>query len=210
MTHIFYSFRRCPYAIRARLAIAYSQQPVQLREVILKDKPKELLQLSDKGTVPVLQLDTGEILDESLDIMAWALSQNDPDQWLSDNIHSMLDLIDKNDFEFKAWLDKYKYADRFPENSETYYREQCEYFLVRLETLLKLNDYLFSKHISLADIAIFPFIRQFAAVDSIWFQQSSYSHLKLWLETLTNSPLFLSVMNKYPTWKTDKKVLHFP
>lgn len=210
MTPIFYSFRRCPYAMRARLAIACSQQHVALREIILKDKPPEMLQLSSKGTVPVLQLSDGEVLDESLDIMVWALSCNDPEQWLAGNIHKMLDLIDTNDFEFKGWLDKYKYADRFPKNSAGYYREQCEDFLTQLEQHLLINDYLFSDQISLADIAIFPFIRQFSAVDKSWFEQSPYPHLQHWLNSLVNSKLFHSVMQKYPTWLTSQQAQDFP
>ncbi|WP_022942414.1 glutathione S-transferase [Psychromonas hadalis] len=210
MTPLFYSFRRCPYAMRARLAIACSQQHVTLREIILKDKPNEMLQLSSKGTVPVLQLSDGDVLDESLDIMVWALSRNDPDQWLAGNIHKMIALIDKNDFEFKGWLDKYKYADRFPENSESYYREQCEDFLVQLEQRLLINDYLFSDNIRLADIAIFPFIRQFSAVDKQWFEQSPYPHLQHWLNSLVNSKLFHSVMQKYPIWLTSQQAQDFP
>lgn len=210
MPHILYSFRRCPYAMRARVAIAYSEVTVQLREVVLKDKPKEMLQISPKGTVPILALSSGEVIDESLDIMVWALSQHDPDNWISENIKSMLTLIDENDFEFKQWLDKYKYADRHPEESEIYYREQCEDFLMKLEIRLHYNRYLFSNKISLADIAIFPFIRQFAAVDRAWFLQSPYPNIQSWLATLTESPLFIRVMNKLPAWKTDKKVIHFP
>ena len=130
--------------MRARLAIAYSQQTVHLREIILKEKPAQMMQLSKKGTVPVLQLKNGKVLDESLDIMAWALAINDPNHWLAGNIQKMLSLIDENDFEFKQWLDKYKYADRFPENDESYYRAQCEDFLSQLEQRLTNNLYLFS------------------------------------------------------------------
>lgn len=210
MTHILYSFRRCPYAIRARLAIAYSKQNVQLREIILKEKPQELLAISTKGTVPVLQLNNGEVLDESLDIMAWAISQKDPDNWLSHNLNSMLSLIDENDFEFKPWLDKYKYTDRFPDNSETYYREQCEEFLLQLELRLKLNGYLFSSSLSLADIAILPFIRQFALVNEQWFKESPYSNLQKWLYLLIEAPLFQSVMHKYPLWLVKQQQHTFP
>tara|TARA_R110001583_G_scaffold67490_7_gene192891 strand:+ start:1292 stop:1930 length:639 start_codon:yes stop_codon:yes gene_type:complete len=210
MAHYLYSFRRCPYAMRARLAIAYSEQSVQLREIILKAKPAEMLQLSSKGTVPVLQLNTGEVLDESLEIMVWALSQHDPEHWLTDNIHEVLALIDENDFEFKGWLDKYKYSDRFPEHTEAFYREQCEDFLVKLEQRLKQHNYLFSKKISLADMAIFPFIRQFAAVDQKWFAQAPYPHLQQWLDYLVNSPLFDSIMEKYPTWLASKQQHTFP
>jgi glutathione S-transferase len=210
MFHYLYSFRRCPYAIRARLAIAYSGQVVQLREIILKEKPIEMIQLSSKGTVPVLHLSNGEILDESLDIMAWALSRNDPENWLSDNISEMLTLIDKNDFEFKGWLDRYKYSDRFPDNTESFYREECEDFLVQLEQRLTNTHYLFSNKISLADMAIFPFIRQFAAVDKIWFDRAPYPQLQNWLGSLVNGPLFHSIMHKYPVWINNKQEQKFP
>lgn len=210
MPHYLYSFRRCPYAMRARLAIAYSKQNVQLREILLKEKPQELLQISPKGTVPVLQLSNGEVLDESLEIMVWALSENDPEHWLNDNIHQSLTLIDENDFEFKAWLDKYKYADRFPENTETFYRQQCEDFLVKLEQRLKQHTYLFSNNISLADMAIFPFIRQFSGVDKTWFEQAPYPHLQHWLDNLVSSQLFISIMEKYPTWLSTNQSQTFP
>jgi glutathione S-transferase len=210
MSHCLYSFRRCPYAMRARLAIAYSGQSVQLREILLKEKPTEMLESSSKGTVPVLVLQNGEVLDESLDIMGWALSLNDPEQWLSGNIHAMLALIDENDFQFKAWLDRYKYANRFPEHSEAFYREQCEDFLMQLEQRLRTTDYLFSNKLSIADIAIFPFIRQFAAVDPIWFQQAPYLYIQKWLAYLINHPLFKSIMTKYPTWLMSKQEHTFP
>lgn len=210
MTHTLYSFRRCPYAMRARLAIAYSGQSVQLREIILKEKPAHMLQLSSKATVPVLQLSNQDVLDESLDIMVWALSQHDPDAWLTADIHSMLALIDENDFEFKGWLDKYKYADRFPEYCPTYYREQAEDFLLDLEQRLTISNYLFSNNISLADMAIFPFIRQFASVDKQWFEQSPYPNLRNWLSLLIDSPLFQSCMQKYPTWLSNQQAQTFP
>jgi glutathione S-transferase len=210
MARYLYSFRRCPYAMRARLAIAYSGQSVQLREIILKEKPIEMIRLSNKGTVPVLQLNNGEILDESLDIMAWALSKHDPENWLSDNINEMLTLIDKNDFEFKGWLDRYKYSDRFPENTESFYREECEDFLVQLEQRLTNTHYLFSNNKSLADMAIFPFIRQFAAVNKTWFDQAPYPQLQNWLASLLNSPLFQSIMHKYPVWLDNKQEHTFP
>ena len=210
MTHTLYSFRRCPYAMRARLAIAYSGQSVQLREIILKEKPQEMLQVSAKGTVPVLALSTGEVLDESLDIMAWAVSAHDPDHWLAGNIHGMLALIDENDFDFKPLLDKYKYADRFPKFTEREYRLRCEDYLIQLEQRLAKNNFLFSDKLCLADVAIFPFIRQFAAVDNTWFQQAPYPHLHKWLNSLLNSPLFESVMLKYPTWKVTQQEHTFP
>ena len=214
MQPILYSFRRCPYAMRARLALAISEQTVRLREIVLKHKPAELLAISPNKTIPVLQLTdemgTDSVLDESLDIMVWALSQNDPEQWLSPAIGEMLDLIDINDYEFKPWLDKYKYADRYPEYTTDFYRQQAEEFIFLLESRLTAHPYLFSSRISLADMAIFPFIRQFASVDKTWFEQSEYSEVKRWLETLMKSDLFSNIMKKYPTWLESGEEIIFP
>jgi len=210
MSHILYSFRRCPYAMRARLAIAYSEQSVALREINLKTKPQAMLALSAKGTVPVLQLADGTVLDESLDIMAWALECADPDGWLQGNLTEMLSLIDENDFEFKIWLDKYKYADRFLEKTADYYREQGEEFLFKLEDKLAVNSYLFGEKTGLADIAIFPFVRQFAAVDKEWFSRSAFPRLQVWLNSFIHSPLFKSVMKEYPNWLESGQQITFP
>lgn len=210
MPHTLYSFRRCPYAMRARLALCISQQQVNLREIILKEKPPEMIAISSKGTVPVLELSDGCVLDESLDIMAWALEQSDPQGWLKANLTDMLNLIDRNDFEFKFWLDRYKYADRFPEKPESYYREQAEEFLIELENRLQQQTFLFAEHLTLADAAIFPFIRQFSSVDKGWFTQSSYPYLQKWLSYLTNSQLFTSIMHKYPAWLETKGSVKFP
>jgi len=212
MQPILYSFRRCPYAIRARLAIAISEQSVRLREIILKEKPAELLAISPEKTIPVLQLNDEQdsVLTESLEIMVWALSKHDPQQWLAPNITDMLTLIDANDYEFKPWLDKYKYADRFPEYNEQYYRDRADDFLMQLEVRLTSQAYLFGQQPSLADMAIFPFIRQFASVDKTWFEQSHYLQVKQWLETLLVSPLFLACMKKYPTWLTSGEEISFP
>lgn len=210
MPNTMYSFRRCPYAIRARLAIAISLQSVNLREIILKDKPQQMLAISSKGTVPVLLLEDGSILDESLDIMVWALEKSDPQGWLNNNLPEMLNLIDINDFQFKRYLDKYKYADRFPEHSEVFYRDQAEEFLMDLEERLHRNSFLFGKQITLADMAIFPFVRQFAHVDRTWFAHAPYPHLQDWLRKLLNSPLFNSVMDKYPLWLDTGEESRFP
>ena len=210
MSNIFYSFRRCPYAIRARLAIAYSQQSVYLREVVLKHKPKEMIELSEKATVPVLQLTNGDVIDESLDIMIWALEYADPKGWLTPNLPLMLELIDENDFEFKNWLDKYKYADRFPQQSVDYYQQRADDFLFKLETKLQGSRYLFGENISLADMAIFPFVRQFAGVDKTYFENLSYRALQNWLTNLTTLPLFISIMSKYPSWNSENKGVLFP
>jgi glutathione S-transferase len=205
MPNTLYSFRRCPYAIRARLALAVSSQSVFLREIILKNKPAEMLALSRKGTVPVLQLSDGTVVDESLDIMVWALARRDPDNWLQGSLTEMLSLIDENDFEFKD-----KYADRFPEYPALYYREHAEDFLMQLENRLSNSPYLFGQQISLADMAILPFIRQFAGVDKDWFEQSAYPFLKVWLANFIDSQLFTSVMKKYPIWLESEQQTTFP
>jgi glutathione S-transferase len=197
---IFYSFRRCPYAIRARLAITYAGTPVEIREVHLKNKPEQMLAISPKGTVPVLQLPNGKVIDESLDIMYWALAQNDPERWLEAAEDSER-LIQWNDSEFKYYLDRYKYADRYPEYSESYYRSEGEKFLSELENKLGKTTYFSGSHFSITDAAIFPFIRQFAAVDNRWFDSSGYQHLYKWLRELVESDLFASIMAKNQLWK---------
>jgi len=210
MPNTLYSFRRCPYAMRARLALAISSQPVNLREIILKNKPPEMLAISPKGTVPVLQLTDGSILEESLDIMIWCLQKSDPQGWLKGDLVEMINLIDENDFEFKHWLDRYKYAPRFPDNNEYFYREQGEEFLMTLENRLRQTSYLFGPEITLADMAIFPFARQFASVDKVWFAQSPYCQLQAWLSNLSNNTLFHSIMQKYPQWLESGEEITFP
>ncbi len=196
---ILYSFRRCPYAIRARLAIAYAGIPVEIREVALKNKPEHMLAISPKGTVPILQLTDGMVLEESLDIMHWALAQHDPEHWqaFSDDADR---LIKWNDGGFKYYLDRYKYADRYPEFSQEQYRQQTEAFLAELESRLQHSPYLCGKHFSLADAAIFPFIRQFANVDSFWFKSSTYRALNSWLNAILTTELFSSIMPNNLPW----------
>lgn len=198
---IFYSFRRCPYAIRARLAIACSGLTVELREILLRDKPLAMLDISPKATVPVLQMLDGTVLDESLDIMLWALKQGDNKYWLGEKYRTVTDsLINHNDGKFKYFLDRYKYADRYPEFPSFYYRQQAEEFLAELEQRLTQSAYLCTEHPTLADMAIFPFIRQFSMVDQQWFDSSPYRALQTWLQQWLKSPLFLSVMYKYQPW----------
>jgi glutathione S-transferase len=197
---ILYSYRRCPYAMRARMALSYAGIAVEIREVSLKEKPAHLLQVSPKGTVPVLVLQGGQVIEQSLDIMHWALQQHDTDGWLSANPQQAALLITENDGSFKQSLDRYKYAIRFPEHAAEHYRRQGELFLAKLEQRLQQNAFLVGNTISLADVAIFPFIRQFAAVDSAWFEASAYIRLKLWLEHLVGSALFERVMAKHPSY----------
>ena len=149
-------------------------------------------------------MDDGQVIDESIDIIWWSLRQNDPDGWLQANLEEKTNaLVDENDFVFKKNLDKYKYWDRYPEHPKEKYRADCEVFLRKLESLLEENTFLFSSDITLADVAIFPFIRQFAFADKPWFDQSPYPKLRAWLNSLLESPLFTSVMNKHPVWKED-------
>ncbi|NCA26588.1 MAG: glutathione S-transferase [Methylophilaceae bacterium] len=200
---ILYSYRRCPYAMRARMALSYAGIQVEIREIALREKPAHMLAVSPKGTVPVLVLASNEVLEQSLDIMDWALQQSDVDEWIiQDQAGQKLtaDLIATNDGAFKQSLDKYKYAIRFPENPPEIYRAQGEEFLQRLEILLQQNTYLCRNTISKADVAIFPFVRQFSMVDENWFERADYLLLKAWLNGLLNSQLFLGVMQKYPVW----------
>jgi len=194
-----YSFRRCPYAMRARMALRYAQLDVDIVEVSLKAKPAEMLALSNKGTVPVLSVD-GQVIDESLDIMRWALAQNDPQDWLlkddPQGAHSMATLIAENDQRFKVHLNRYKYAERYPEQPMAVYRAEGEVFLRKLDELLVDREYLLADHPSLADVALMPFVRQFAHVDREWFAQTPYRSLQAWLERFLSSDLFTSVMQK--------------
>ena len=195
---ILYTFRRCPYAIRARLALKVSGVELEMHEVSLRAKPQELLDCSPKGTVPVLQLADGTVIEQSLDIMRWALARHDPQAWLGPHGLAEQDsaLIARNDGQFKQDLDRYKYAERFPQQPATHYRQQAETFLAELESRLAAAPWLGGQRPGLADFAIFPFIRQFAGVESDWFQQSPYRHLMRWLDRLLVSPLFVAVMQK--------------
>ncbi|WP_087694108.1 glutathione S-transferase [Pseudomonas sp. PE-S1G-1] len=192
---VLYSFRRCPYAMRARMALRYSGVAVQIIEVSLKAKPAEMLALSPKGTVPVLSVD-GRVIDESLAIMRWALAQNDPEGWLLGDDRATQALIEENDQGFKHQLNRYKYAERYPEQPMEHYRAEGEVFLMRLEGLLAEREYLLAGHLSLADVALAPFVRQFAHVDREWFGQAPYPRLRAWLQRFLESPLFIAVMAK--------------
>lgn len=207
--HVLYSFRRCPYCMRAHMALKYSALKVELREVSLKSYPEQAKKISPKVTVPVLQLSDGTVIDESWDIVKWALQQSDPDIWMGKENSHLLDaeiLVETNDFSFKEDLDHYKYADRFPEHSAEHYREACEEFIEELEEMLADNKFLLSDKLSLADIAVFPFIRQFSLVDKSWFEQAPYPKVQNWLNVLTSSTLFSSVFQKHEVWKEGDSV----
>ena len=190
---ILYSFRRCPYAMRARLALRYAGVAVQIEEVSLKAKPEQMLALSPKGTVPVLSVE-GRVLDESLDIMRWALAQNDPQDWRLQGDERIDALIARNDSEFKVHLNHYKYAERYPEHSREHYRGQAEVILADLEQRLDGRAYLLADHPSLADAALLPFIRQFAGVEPQWFAEAPYPRLRAWLQGWLESELFKAIM----------------
>ena len=191
--HVLYSFRRCPYAMRARMALHYSGVPLSIVEVSLKAKPEQMLAASPKGTVPVLVCADGSVIEQSLDIMHWALARNDPDNWLQPGCN---ELIEANDTTFKVLLDRYKYAIRYPEHPMAFYRAQGAEFLQRLEDVLTRSPYLAGPALSLADVALAPFVRHFAHVDRDWFAQAPYPHLNAWLERFLASELFSSVMRK--------------
>ncbi len=210
---ILYSFRRCPYAMRARLAIARAGVAVKLREVVLRDKPAHMLEISPKGTVPVLQLADGTVIDESLDVMLWALGQNDPDGWLSPEkgtLADMLALIADCDGDFKHNLDRFKYAARYDDVDPLAHRQAAEGFLATLEVRLEGGGWLFGHRPCLADYAILPFIRQFASVDRAWFYAAPYPALQAWLEAFMEGAFFKSVMKKYPQWHPGDVEADFP
>ncbi|MCF6225406.1 MAG: glutathione S-transferase [Xanthomonadales bacterium] len=194
--NILYSFRRCPYAIRARMALNYADIQYQYREILLKNKPQSMLSYSAKATVPVLITKDG-IIDESIDVMHWSLSQFDPDKWLlQPQQNNLIELCDK---QFKPQLDRYKYSDRH-ELTEDEYRDEVLWFLDLLDKRLQRHSQLFSDNVSMADISIFPFIRQFAFVDKQWFDDSTYTYLQKWLTGHLQSDLFIKVMEKHPLW----------
>ena len=212
---LLYSFRRCPYAMRARLGILFAGLTVELREVMLKSKPAQMLAISPKGTVPVLQLpaEVGAealVIEESREIMEWALRQNDPHGLLDCDLSQGNALIDQNDNEFKYWLDRYKYFDRYPELTQAEYRERGELFLQMLEGLLADNEFLLGNRVSMADVGVMPFVRQFAHVDQAVFYSLSYPQLQRWLKRWLEHPLFQQVMIKFQPWQEGDEPVRFP
>ena len=205
-TPILYSFRRCPYAIRARLAIYSAGIEVEIREVLLRDKAPKFLEVSKSKTVPCLQAN-GAILDESLEIMVWALNISDPNNWLRETSKGN-ELIEICDGPFKNALDRTKYPNRYPDENAVENRVLASDFLNLIESQLDPN--LFGENLNLADIAILPFIRQFAHIDFNWFLSQPWPKTAQWLETFKTSEMFNSVMKKYPKWKEDDPITLFP
>lgn len=200
MQAILYSYRRCPYAIRARMALKYASIEFEHREIELKNKPQSMLLVSPKGTVPVLCVD-GIILEQSLDIMHWALKMNDPNDWLLVDDVLAKKWIERNDSLFKPLLDQYKYPNRYSHiNAENVLSEIESLILTPMEEALTSSQYLLGNELSWVDVAIFPFIRQFSMVNQEIFQGLSFPLIKRWLNEHIESELFNSVMHKYPSW----------
>jgi len=209
MSHTLYSFRRCPYAMRARLAIKSANIPCEIREILLRDKPLAFLEASPSGTVPCMLLNDGTVLDESFDIMRWALKQNDPEALLAPNESEMDELIKVCDGEFKLRLDGYKYPNKdFPVVGHTA-RDDAMKFISTLETRLSNSAFLFGPKISLADLAILPFIRQFAHVDMEWFYAQEWPNVIFWVDGFKSSDAFTAVMKKLPPWQPDDAPITF-
>jgi UPF0176 protein len=201
---VLYSFRRCPYAMRARLAVQASGIPVELREITLKAKPAELLQASPKGTVPVLVLPDGHVIEQSLEIMLWALGQHDPLGWLPPNATALDDAlacIARNDGPFKQALDRYKYPARFALANGLAYRDEGATVLQQWEIRLTSQPFLQGDTWGLLDAAIAPFVRQFAHTDKAWFTEQNWPQLQRWLALFETSTAFAAVMEKVPFWQ---------
>jgi len=210
---ILYSLRNCPYAMRARLAIFKTKQPVLLRDLVLSNKPKEMLTASPKGTVPVVVLANNTVIEESLEIMLWALQAADPDDLLHSQeegaLSAMLLLINDFDHHFKTRLEAYKCAKRYQENNINECRVACEQYVQQLEQRLTEHTFLMSDKESLADIALVPFIRQFARIERQWYLQSPYPKVRQWLNSYLQSATFTKVMAKHPLWVDDPQDIIF-
>ena len=187
------------------MALSASKIKIELREISLKNRPDSLYAISPKGTVPVLQINKNKIIDESLQIMLWAIKQCNLD-WLKKNPKRQIDMIKINDVDFKYWLNRYKYSDRYPEKSINFYKDNCTIILSTYEEILNQEKYLFDSKYQLADIAIFPLIRQCENVDPSWFADN-FPNLSRWLNQIKLSNVFLSVMNKYELWDEEKSGL---
>ena len=206
---VLYSLRNCPFAMRARMAIYRSQVPVLLRDIVLSDKPPEMLEASPKGTVPVVVTSCGTVIEESAEVMLWALSENDPDDLLLSTEPEMFDsmrgLIHQFDTEFKPCLEAYRAAKRYHEPNLLECRQACETHLCELEDCLTRHSFLMADQESLADLALLPFIRQFARVERQWYLQSPYPKLRQWLNQYLQSRMFSKVMTKHELWLVNRR-----
>ena len=191
--------------MRARMALSHADITVELREILLSDRPRALYDASPKGTVPVLQLNNGTVIDESFDIMVWALNQTETD-WRDLDLDKQLAMIKVNDEDFKPWLNKYKYHVRHSDHPREYYQEKCGQTLSQYEFILQDNPYLIGDKPQWVDVAALPFVRQFAHVDAHYFK-SAYPKLNQWLEGWKESDLFKSIMKKYIQWQPEHEPL---
>ena len=211
MFPILYSFRRCPYAIRARYTLSLLNIKVEIREVVLRNKPEALLRLSGRSSVPQMICEQGVRYPESMDIIRWAMArQQNANIYSKPQEREIAAWLFQTDHRFKFWLDKYKYADRHPDFSQEYYRSQGERFLRRLESKLSKQAFLLGDEMSMADVLVFPFIRQFRGVDNTWFDQSQYTRVKLWLNQIIEDKTFEKVMIKLPPWQEGDEPRYFP
>jgi len=200
---VLYTFRRCPYAMRARLALSAARQDIRVREVVLRDKPAAMLEASPKGTVPVLVLASGEVIDESLDVMRWALAEADPEGWLDADAAETDALIAQNDGQFKRALDRYKYPNRYEdEGADPVANREAGLAILNglSERIAAHGGQLFGTAPTLADMAIFPFVRQFAHTDMEWWDSAAPGPVKTWLAGHKDSARFRAIMKKYPQW----------
>jgi glutathione S-transferase len=223
---ILYSLRHCPFAMRARLAIFKSQLPVELRDVVLTNKPQAMLEASAKGTVPILVVSPTQVIDESMDVMLWILGQSDPHNLLlnvaplrgidkqedtsyTSQLPDLLSFVNLYDQEFKARIEDYKCAKRYHEDNLLECRQACEVYVQDLEQRLSQHEYVFCQQETLADLAILPFIRQFAKVERQWYVQSPYVNVKRWLNHYLQSAMFNKIMAPNPIWEEGSKGVVF-
>ncbi|MDG1752966.1 MAG: glutathione S-transferase [Thalassotalea sp.] len=214
---ILYSLRNCPFAMRARLAIFKAKKTVILRDIVLSNKPQEMLDASPKATVPVLVNKESGVIEESLDIMLWAFNQNDPDDFLHQGVKDnhlnknteMMALITQFDDQFKGCLENYKCAKRYHETNIVECRQACEAYIAQLEQRLTQHQFLISNNESLADIALLPFIRQFARIERQWYLQAPFPKVRAWLNSYLQSAIFTKVMTKYPLWNEKQETIIF-
>ena len=213
---ILYTFRRCPFAIRARSALYFSKTKFEIREVLLSKKPPQMIEASQKGTVPILVL-KDLVFDESFDIVVWSLNNNDELNLLNpykENKKNTIRLISKIDNEFKYHLDRYKYSSRY-ENDHDFlgklkHRNIALSFLNEIEEVLKENTYLYQNKISILDLCIFPLIRQFKIADIEWFRNNQrLKNINSWLEGILNEDFFKIIMRKYKPWESSKAPEYF-
>jgi glutathione S-transferase len=203
---VLYSNDHCPYSLRARITLIYANIKCELREVMLSQKPQHLLEVSPKGTVPVLLLEDGSVLEQSLDIMHWALDNNDPEEWRPSGYSSKIDaLIQKNDRELAPALKRYR--EKEDEDAKVLEKKFWEDSFHFFEEALKGNIFLIGPKLSIADVAIFPFVRLASKIDPLWFQEMPFPHLKRWLLSFTKLSLFLKSMAKYKPWKEGESPL---